>query len=393
MSIDFPTVNGIQVLLPAPSGYTVDLDHPRRIGDIAAYWAFGIGNTLALLLLGQRLYTKIYIKDGIQIDDVLIVLSWITSEIIQCILLYAFAEGITGVHGWELTIEKYKMFLLLSWIVPWVYILCWSLAKISLLTVYFRLSPFGWFRTCTVTALVLVVCHTIVLMFCTVLSCIPIKKSWDINYPLGEGRCFDLVALYMSVAIVNIITDAILLLMPIPLIMGLNMPEMKKPLVLVVFIFASATIVTSIVRCAYLPSLYKNDDETWFITKPTVWMIIEANLAVVCASTTTLRRFLYHVAPKIMGRTSDAGENVVHGNTPNINFCDTTRGQIPRQRDQYSKYGDEHELLPYRVGTQANLESGAQGSKESWEVDQNEAEPGRDSAIINQNSDRDQWRA
>lgn len=69
MSVDFPTVNGIQVLLPPPSGYTVDLDHPNRIGDTAAYWAFGIGNTLALLLLGQRLYTKMYIKGAIQIDD------------------------------------------------------------------------------------------------------------------------------------------------------------------------------------------------------------------------------------------------------------------------------------------------------------------------------------
>lgn len=130
----------------------------------------------------------------------------------------------------------------LSWIGAWVYVLCGSFAKISLLTVYLRLSPFGWFRTCTITTLVIVVCQTIVLMFCAVLFCIPVEKIWDINYPSWKGRCFDLFALYMAMTIANIITDAILLILPIPLIMGLNMPDMKKPPVLVVFIFASACV-------------------------------------------------------------------------------------------------------------------------------------------------------
>lgn len=69
MSNVYPTVNGVQVLLPAPSEYIANLDHPQRNGDTAVYWAFGIGNILALLLLGQRLYTKIFLAHGLQIDD------------------------------------------------------------------------------------------------------------------------------------------------------------------------------------------------------------------------------------------------------------------------------------------------------------------------------------
>lgn len=68
MSI-FPTVNGVEVLLPAPDGYVVDLENPQRNLNIAAYWAFGVGNFLALLLLGQRLYTKVFLSSGLQRED------------------------------------------------------------------------------------------------------------------------------------------------------------------------------------------------------------------------------------------------------------------------------------------------------------------------------------
>lgn len=65
----FPTVNGVEVLLEAPAGYVVNLDNPARNGDIAAYWAFGVGNALALVLLAQRLYTKIFLASGLQRED------------------------------------------------------------------------------------------------------------------------------------------------------------------------------------------------------------------------------------------------------------------------------------------------------------------------------------
>lgn len=69
MPPEYPTVGGVQVLLPPPREYDVDLAHPQRNGDTAVYWAFGIGNLLALLLLGQRLYTKIVLSTGLQRDD------------------------------------------------------------------------------------------------------------------------------------------------------------------------------------------------------------------------------------------------------------------------------------------------------------------------------------
>lgn len=73
-----------------------------------------------------------------------------------------------------------------------------------------------------------------------IFSCYPVRKSWDISFPASEGRCLNVVALYLATAIANIITDAILMVIPIPLILSLNMPKLQKPGVLVVFMFGSA---------------------------------------------------------------------------------------------------------------------------------------------------------
>lgn len=65
----FPTVDGVEVLLSPPDGYLADLSKPQRNGDVGVYWAYGLGTMLALLFLGQRLFTRVFIWTGLQIDD------------------------------------------------------------------------------------------------------------------------------------------------------------------------------------------------------------------------------------------------------------------------------------------------------------------------------------
>lgn len=56
-------------LVPAPEGYDVDFCNPQRRADIATYWCFGVGMVLSLLFTAQRLYVKLGIGTGWQVDD------------------------------------------------------------------------------------------------------------------------------------------------------------------------------------------------------------------------------------------------------------------------------------------------------------------------------------
>lgn len=59
----------VTAVAAAPEGYDVDLCHPQQRAAIATYWCFGIGLVLSLLFTAQRLYVKLGIGTGWQVDD------------------------------------------------------------------------------------------------------------------------------------------------------------------------------------------------------------------------------------------------------------------------------------------------------------------------------------
>ena len=66
---EFQTTNGVVTFSSPPEGYEVDFDNPQRNLHIQHYWLFAIGGFLACLALAQRLYTKLCLTKGLQIDD------------------------------------------------------------------------------------------------------------------------------------------------------------------------------------------------------------------------------------------------------------------------------------------------------------------------------------
>lgn len=62
-------VDGVLVAIPPPEGYVVDFDNPQRTSVEATYVICGIGMTLALFFLFQRLYVKIFVRNNFGIDD------------------------------------------------------------------------------------------------------------------------------------------------------------------------------------------------------------------------------------------------------------------------------------------------------------------------------------
>jgi hypothetical protein len=64
-----PLTEGVLTILPAPEGYAVDFDNPRRQAVPHAYYIAGVGTVLSLLMVAQRLYTKIFVTGKLQLDD------------------------------------------------------------------------------------------------------------------------------------------------------------------------------------------------------------------------------------------------------------------------------------------------------------------------------------
>ncbi|KAK5996634.1 hypothetical protein PT974_01971 [Cladobotryum mycophilum] len=340
-----PVIDGVVTVLPSPEGYVVDFAHPQRAGVPHAYWVAGVGFFLNVLFMGQRLYTKAVFVGKLQIDDAFLILAWVVCMATIVLCLHMFATGSGGVHGWEISIHKYDIYMMDVFLAAFIYIIGGSLAKVSLLIFYFRLSPQTWFMVAIWSTIVFITGYTVGIFFALIFACNPIAKSWDVR--ITGGECINRASLYIATAAVNIISDVIIFILPLPVIVRLQIPRRQKIGLLLIFVLGSLTIVTSIVRVTILPQMLTSLDQTWVISWASVWIIVEANLIIMCASLPTIRKFLKHVAPRLVGDSiasgsGNKGASGGSGNPPGFRTIGMiSTSDTRKKRREYSRFDQE----------------------------------------------------
>ncbi|KAM3088643.1 hypothetical protein ACMFMG_000279 [Clarireedia jacksonii] len=290
--------------MPAPEGYVVDFANPQRHGDVAGYWVFGVGLVLSFAFLAMRVYTKIFVARSFVTEDVCFILAWIFGVAVQSLLIHLWLRKAIGVHVWEIPIERYNFYNVMIMSASVTYVPCLGLSKFSLLLFYHRLAPLRWFRLAVYFLMLVVVGYSFAIIFALIFPCRPMAKNWDVR--ITGGTCINRAAIYTATAVVNIATDLCLLTLPIPMIVHLRMPNVQKIGLVFIFAVGSMTCVTSMVRLAIILPLLSNPDQTWAVSIPCVWVIVEANLVIICGSFPVIRQFLHHIAPGLISEGSSA---------------------------------------------------------------------------------------
>lgn len=98
-------------------------------------------------------------------------------------------------------------------------------AKTAMLMFYRRLSPQQWFQWAVYFSMFFVVASQGVLFFLATFGCKPIAKGWDLSL---EGTCIDKTPVYEATAITGVISDIMLIVIPIPMVVKLQRPWRQK---------------------------------------------------------------------------------------------------------------------------------------------------------------------
>ena len=121
-----------------------------------------------------------------------------------------------------------------------VYIPTLALAKISLIVLYYRtLRQKRYQRWILYTLAFIIGGYSFGLMLAMLFGCHPVQRAWD---PFVQGTCLDQYTLYIILAVLNIISDIALILVPIPTVLGLNMPSIQKAGLLLMFMIGCAYV-------------------------------------------------------------------------------------------------------------------------------------------------------
>ncbi|KAK6858235.1 CFEM domain-containing protein [Apiospora arundinis] len=164
----------------------------------------------------------------------------------------------------------------------------------------------------------------------SVFTCIPVYKYWYRDVP---GHCNIEGLQYIVTSSITVLTDILVLLLPIKIVVGLQMPTRLKVGLMLVLTLGFIVTVISILRLAWLVEyhyggLFLKPDFSYDIRF--VYSTIECNLAIICASIPALSSLLKRWFPRLFAKLTQNGGGGAAQVYPNAFFKRYTGEQQPR---------------------------------------------------------------
>jgi fucose permease len=186
--------------------------------------------------------------------------------------------------------------------------------KTSILIFYLQLSrnTVKLLRIASYVTLAVVNIAGVVLTFIDVFQCKPVGAVFD-----GSGstaQCIPLVTLFLASAPVNIITDLSILVLPIPVLTGMRLPQKQKIILVITFALGIFVVVVDVIRIYYLQQASVDDngslsgagtiggqtDFAWYASLSLMWSAVEVNIGITCACIPTLKPLVTRIIPKLI---------------------------------------------------------------------------------------------
>ncbi|RKK80746.1 hypothetical protein BFJ68_g17695 [Fusarium oxysporum] len=240
-----------------------------------------------------------------------------------------------GRHYWNVDPAKGEVILKMFYATQMLYVLIQVSAKGSLLAFYARVFTSRKFRLWTWITVGFLVGHGAIFLCLVIFQCRPIASIWDRNL---EPKCISLPALGYAGAITSIVEDIVILILPIPELLKLQLNRGKKIALLLMFSIGSFACVTSMIRLKYIVDFGNTLDAAWDNVYVVIWSIIELSCALICASLPALRPLLQ----MIPGVLSSTKASTFKG--PSSRSGPGHRGSLPPRSASARAFKELHDL-------------------------------------------------
>ncbi|KAF1979272.1 hypothetical protein BU23DRAFT_523914 [Bimuria novae-zelandiae CBS 107.79] len=233
----------MSVFTPEELAYLQAHRDDSRVSEI--YWVYSVPITLGILSTVLRLWAKTAGRNGITLDDWLIVIATICL-VGECAsgLGYGPPHGM-GRHVIVVSPHDQAMVRKGDYVFSHFYDFALVFVKLGILALYHRVFVVPLFRKIVLTTAAFVVAWGIGITVTLALACRPIEAFWDVAV---KGKCLNLVHFTYFTNITNMITDVWIFLMPIPVIWHLQLQTKKKFLLCFIFSVGIATCIVSAIR-------------------------------------------------------------------------------------------------------------------------------------------------
>ncbi|KAJ5820143.1 hypothetical protein N7474_005734 [Penicillium riverlandense] len=113
--------------------------------------------------------------------------------------------------------------------------------------------------------------------------CIPVHDFWSLSRKVRREHCLSEDIVWFTNAGIQILTDLVILVLPMPLISKLQLPTRQKAGIMLVFGLGVFVVATSSVRLYELEQMTHHNDYTKKNAYAAIWSSLEANISIICA--------------------------------------------------------------------------------------------------------------
>ncbi|KAL1961493.1 hypothetical protein VTN77DRAFT_1672 [Rasamsonia byssochlamydoides] len=260
--------------------------------------AFAVG-TLSIFL---RLYCRAFLLKTFGLDDAVAIFLLLVNSMQQSVL-YIFLHYGCGLH--VTLLNEYQIDNITKWLFIeeiWYMFTHWTM-KQAFLFFYLRLSQDKVFQRLVYGTMVLNTAFTIINWLLAFLQCRPFAAILHrADYP--DAKCIDSYVLLMGPSVLNIITDVIILTLPIKTVLSLQMSTRRKVAVLSVISFGGSAVIIALCRFIILKQLAVNPDISYVLGKMIIVAALEIEFAIVAVNLPGMKPLWKRITG---GSTHDSG--------------------------------------------------------------------------------------
>ncbi|QKX57965.1 uncharacterized protein TRUGW13939_05085 [Talaromyces rugulosus] len=233
-------------------------------------------------------------------DDAWITCGYLFSiAIIACSLVDVDAAGL-GLHEdrvFMMNPEDIVLWAKLTLIVAILYQLAVVSSKMGVLLLYLHIFDRRQLRFVCYAIACIVVLNCVSSIIAVLLICIPLHAFWDHS---PNANCVDTNSLFRWTSFANIVTDVVMLVLPVPAIFKMTSSISVKLGIFTTLGMGSVGLVFSILRFAEFFTVDAVVDVTWSGTNLVIWTMIESSIYSIAACLVACRplaRYLWKKTP------------------------------------------------------------------------------------------------
>ncbi|GAB1316876.1 Rhodopsin domain-containing protein [Madurella fahalii] len=255
--------------LPPPPGITPNPENPASLGGLANI-TLSVCLPCVTVFFLLRTYSRAFVKRTWTAEDALVTISWV-GTVAYCGIMRATMSHHGGQHGWDITKEQANEAAYWFNVAAIEYGVMIGMAKLSVLWLYRRIfSPVRWskFDIACVTLIILVIGFYGTTTIVKIWQCAPREKIWNNSLP---GRCLEMKWILNVSGCFNMVTDYLILLLPIQAVRSLRVEKLKRILIVLAFSFGLCAPIFATIGFVVRLRNSGNADTTWYQPEILLW--------------------------------------------------------------------------------------------------------------------------